>query len=179
MGVQGMTIVVASGDNGMTEHFVSLAPTVTSWLSSGAAGPNNIYCDSDIYPPFNPLFPASSTYVVSVGGTMIRNSTRLPSPGAPPICQDNFCIGGGEEVACSGPTSEITSGRHSFGFLQQPERLQSWQHVPQVVASPTSRPCQVSNSPLSQVGSLRPKLVFFPDSTTRYGIFMKLCHENV
>ena len=113
-----MTLVVASGDNGMTELFCSLVSNNAQLtLTSGAAGKNNPDCDSTTYPPFNPLFPASSPYVVSVGGTVVWNSTRLPSPGAPPICKDIFCIGSGEEAACSIPFCEITSGRDSLRFL--------------------------------------------------------------
>ena len=94
------------------------------------------------------------------------------------FCKGILCIGSGEEAACSIPFCEITSGRDSLRFLiatRQADTERFWQHVAQVVASPTSRPCQVSNSPLSQTGSLKPKLEFRPVTTTRYGIFAKPC----
>lgn len=86
---RGVTIVAASGD-------------------AGAHGRSDPSCESA-----SPLpdWPASSSYVLTVGGTQLVNGSALVNPRSPLCAQTGGCAGAGTEVACSHRTgSLITSG---------------------------------------------------------------------
>ena len=77
---------------------------------------------------FDPLFPSSSPYVLTVGATMLmesKASSSVPVPSSDPICKDNKgCATSTHEVVCTYPTSGITSGG-GFGAFAARQSFQS------------------------------------------------------
>ena len=97
LGLRGITLVAASGD-------------------AGAAGRTNEMCTDDA--PLNPIFPSSSPYILSVGGTIVMNPTK--AKGTTPLCKENTCIGGGQELNCNFDRCGWTSGGGFSNFFNRP-----------------------------------------------------------
>mgnify|MGYP000920394246 CR=1 FL=1 len=76
IGLRGVTITVASGD-------------------SGAPGRVNEICSSNN--PINPVFPGSSPWVTSIGGTFIVNSKQMNN-WTTPLCKQYGCSNGNIEM---------------------------------------------------------------------------------
>jgi len=91
IGVMGLTVIVASGDQG----------------SSG-----NEFCGLD--PVFSPAYPATSPYVLAAVATMLNATPPTNSTVQWPadICKEYYCtqLPRSDEVACSIPNALITSG---------------------------------------------------------------------
>ena len=99
--LKGITLVSSSGD-------------------AGAPGRTSEQCDGSR--PLNPAFPASSPWVLSVGGTIIVNATALSNPQTP-LCKKNVCIGGGTELNCNFERCGWTSGGGFSNYFPRP----TWQ----------------------------------------------------
>lgn len=103
IGLKGITIVAASGDAG----------------ASGRVTPCSMTS------PINPIFPGSSPYVVSVGGTFSvqqdENQTFIPQT---PLCQLYGCTNGTTESISNAIYIEWTSG----GGFSTYEQAPNWQY---------------------------------------------------
>jgi subtilase family serine protease len=97
LALRGITLLASSGD-------------------AGAAGRTNEGCD--ISSPLNPVFPTSSPYVLSVGGTIVMNSKVANS--SIPLCKENNCISGGNELNCNFDRCGWTSGGGFSNFFNRP-----------------------------------------------------------
>jgi len=90
LGVKGQTILASSGD-------------------SGAEG---VSCESGNF-TFNPIYPTTSPYVVSVGATMLQTATNYGN-GAPPVCQNApygmTCASNGIENPADDPQGGFATG---------------------------------------------------------------------
>lgn len=86
IGLRGVTLVVGSGDFG--------------------ANGNPNACGT----MFEPDFPASSPFVLTVGGTELVDTVALANP--PPICAaaGMECVVSGSQQACSGEISQFSAG---------------------------------------------------------------------
>eukprot|EP01111_Echinosteliopsis_oligospora_P014038 TRINITY_DN519_c0_g1_i1.p1 TRINITY_DN519_c0_g1~~TRINITY_DN519_c0_g1_i1.p1 ORF type:complete len:596 (-),score=161.62 TRINITY_DN519_c0_g1_i1:79-1818(-) len=102
MGLRGMTLLAASGDQ-------------------GAPGDDDPYC-SDADAPLSTIFPGASPWVLSVGATMLANtsSSTFKAEVEPPICKSFTCADTTAEVACSYPEALITSGGGFSNYVPQP-----------------------------------------------------------
>lgn len=98
LALRGVTLVASSGD-------------------AGAPGRTNEECDGDR--PLNPAFPASSPWVLAVGGTIFVNATALKNPQTP-MCQENTCIGGGVELNCNFDRCGWTAGGGFSDYFNRP-----------------------------------------------------------
>ena len=102
-------------------EFMKLALRGITLLSSsgdaGAAGRTNQMCTDDA--PLNPLFPTSSPYVLSVGGTIVMNPTKVETSTVP-FCKNSNCIGGGKELNCNLDRCGWTSGGGFSNFFARP-----------------------------------------------------------
>tara|TARA_B110000211_G_C14093141_1_gene560671 strand:+ start:5154 stop:6680 length:1527 start_codon:yes stop_codon:yes gene_type:complete len=100
LGLRGITLVASSGD-------------------AGAPGRTDENCNSGtVGRVLNPAFPASSPWVLSVGGTIIENATKLITD--IPICKQMNCIGGGDEVNCNLDRCGWTSGGGFSNYFNRP-----------------------------------------------------------
>jgi subtilase family serine protease len=97
LSLRGVTLLASSGD-------------------AGAAGRTNEGCTDDS--PLNPVFPTSSPYVLSVGGTIVMNPVK--AIGTSPLCKENNCIGGGDELNCNFDRCGWTSGGGFSNFFNRP-----------------------------------------------------------
>ena len=97
LALRGITLLASSGD-------------------AGAAGRTNEDCDSKS--PLNPVFPTSSPYVLSVGGTIVMNSKVANS--SIPLCKENNCISSGNELNCNLDRCGWTSGGGFSNFFNRP-----------------------------------------------------------
>ena len=98
LGLRGVTLVASSGD-------------------AGAPGRTNEECSSEN--KLNPAFPASSPWVLAVGGTIFMNATELENPQTP-LCKNNSCIGGGVELNCNYDRCGWTSGGGFSNYFNRP-----------------------------------------------------------
>ena len=98
LGLRGITLVASSGD-------------------AGAPGRTNEGCNGDN--ALNPAFPASSPWVLAVGGTIFMNATEIKNPKTP-MCEKNSCIGGGVELNCNIDRCGWTSGGGFSNFFNRP-----------------------------------------------------------
>ncbi len=98
LGLRGITLVASSGD-------------------AGAPGRTNEGCDGDN--KLNPSFPASSPWVLAVGGTIIMNATTIKDPHTS-LCKTFPCIGGGTELNCNRDRCGWTAGGGFSGFFNRP-----------------------------------------------------------
>jgi subtilase family serine protease len=90
IGLNGITLVAASGDQ-------------------GAPGDLDYMCDNATN-PFSTIFPGASPWVLSVGATMLDSSLTVEDEADAPICSQVKCATSTKEVACSFPDALITSG---------------------------------------------------------------------
>ena len=102
-------------------EFMKLSSTwsVTLLASSGDAGApgrTSEDCDEDF--PLNPVFPTSSPYVLSVGGTIVMNPKKAED--LTPLCKTHNCIGSGEELNCNFDRCGWTSGGGFSNFFNRP-----------------------------------------------------------
>jgi len=103
MGLRGITVLAASGDQ-------------------GAPGDGDPYC-GDASAPLSTIFPGASPWVLSVGATMLANTSKLAAAKAgaePPVCKNFQCANSTAEVACSYPEALITSGGGFSNYSPQP-----------------------------------------------------------
>jgi len=98
LALRGITLVAASGD-------------------AGASGRTNEMCVGD--KPLNPIFPSSSPYVLSVGGTIVVDPVKATGSSSP-ICQKDKCIGSGAELNCNLDRCGWTSGGGFSNFFTRP-----------------------------------------------------------
>jgi tripeptidyl-peptidase-1 len=98
LGLRGITLVASSGD-------------------AGAPGRTNEGCDGDN--KLNPAFPASSPWVLAIGGTIIMNATTIKDPQTT-LCKTFPCIGGGVELNCNIERCGWTAGGGFSGFFNRP-----------------------------------------------------------
>eukprot|EP00698_Gefionella_okellyi_P021022 TRINITY_DN6700_c0_g1_i1.p1 TRINITY_DN6700_c0_g1~~TRINITY_DN6700_c0_g1_i1.p1 ORF type:complete len:615 (-),score=127.44 TRINITY_DN6700_c0_g1_i1:91-1935(-) len=111
VGTLGLTVIVASGDQ-------------------GAPGPGNPNCAANV---LYPVFPAASPYVTTVGATMLTSNTWIAEESAAGVYQaPQICFGdsltcanntASALVACAYPASGITSGGGFSAYAAQP----TWQ----------------------------------------------------
>jgi len=95
IGIRGVTLYCASGD-------------------SGANGRTDPYCTED---HLNPVFPAASPFITSVGATQISAASGIPNlPNPPPGCNGQNCASGGTEQAVSFAQANFASGG-GFSFV--------------------------------------------------------------
>eukprot|EP00756_Hemistasia_phaeocysticola_P001944 Hpha_TRINITY_DN11343_c0_g1::TRINITY_DN11343_c0_g1_i1::g.63159::m.63159/K01279/TPP1, CLN2; tripeptidyl-peptidase I len=100
LGAQGVTVVVSSGDDGAPGNFGK--------------------CDGKL---LDPLYPAASPYVLTIGGTALSGS-GFRSQSSDPICSDNKgCATSKTEIACTYPQAQITSGGGFSAYSTRP----TWQ----------------------------------------------------
>ncbi|KAL1882045.1 hypothetical protein VTK73DRAFT_2759 [Phialemonium thermophilum] len=81
LGLQGVTILYSSGDNGVAGNQGACIDPVTGAYNNGTNG------------IFNPSFPGSCPYVTSVGATQVLNGSSVRGPES--ACQDVIFSGGG------------------------------------------------------------------------------------
>jgi len=99
MGLRGVTIVVSSGDQGAPGDFDSDCSGKVEVLSSS--------------------FPGCSQYVLSIGATMLTDSSA-PGNFQSPYCQTTDCATSRTEVPCSYPDALITTGGGFALYVDQP-----------------------------------------------------------
>ena len=102
LSLRGVTLVASSGD-------------------AGAAGRTDEQCTDPAH-LLNPAFPASSPWVLSVGGTIITNPVILDNTtkNIPGICVNNSCIIGGDELNCNFDRCGWTSGGGFSNYFNRP-----------------------------------------------------------
>ncbi len=102
LAAKGVTLVASSGD-------------------AGAPGRTNEICDlDDSNHTLNPVFPTSSPWVTSVGGTYVFNNTVINNPKSD-ICKQNKCIQKGLEHNTNMDTVGWTSGGGISNYFQRPK----------------------------------------------------------
>lgn len=97
LSLRGLTLLASSGD-------------------AGAPGRTSEECDETA--PLNPTFPTSSPYVLSVGGTIVLNGTKLND--TTNICKQYNCINGGSELNCNFDRCGWTSGGGFSDYFNRP-----------------------------------------------------------
>ena len=117
MGLRGITIIVASGD-------------------AGAPGRTDELCIPDL--GVIPSFPASSSYVTSVGATYLLPSNRYIN-WTTPLCKQYGCTNGTQELPANYNDTGWTTGG---GFAIYDEKRPWWQNqvVKQYLNSNAKRP---------------------------------------
>jgi tripeptidyl-peptidase-1 len=94
---RGITLIASSGD-------------------SGASGRSS-YCSKDR--PVNPVFPTSSPWVTSVGGTFIIANNKTINHTSP-LCKNNKCATGNKEYVANTQYIGWTAGG-GFGYEKRPQ----------------------------------------------------------
>eukprot|EP01110_Echinostelium_bisporum_P011602 TRINITY_DN557_c0_g1_i1.p1 TRINITY_DN557_c0_g1~~TRINITY_DN557_c0_g1_i1.p1 ORF type:complete len:578 (+),score=296.43 TRINITY_DN557_c0_g1_i1:1-1734(+) len=107
LGLRGITLLAASGDQ-------------------GAPGDGNAYCDNSTN-PLSTIFPGASPWVISVGATMLQgqslvnNKQQSIDATTPPICKTHKCaLTNLKETTCTYPTALITTGGGFSDYSQRP-----------------------------------------------------------
>ena len=100
---RGVTLVVASGD-------------------AGAHGRSDPSCHS---PSTLPDWPASSPYVLTVGGTQLLDGVPLPDPRSPLCAQTGGCAGSGTEIVCSHKSGALVTSGGGFSLVAPQPAWQS------------------------------------------------------
>jgi len=90
IGLSGITLVAASGDQ-------------------GAPGDGNADCSNTTNPLWT-IFPGASPWVLSVGATMLEGLFVGTPEAAPPVCSQVKCATSVKEGVCTYPDALITSG---------------------------------------------------------------------
>lgn len=108
IGLRGITLLAASGDQ-------------------GAPGDDNPDCDESGKNTLSTIFPGASPWVLSVGATMLSNSTNSSAADAaePPICKQYTCATSTTEEVCTYPDALITSGGGFSNYVPSPTWQQS------------------------------------------------------
>jgi subtilase family serine protease len=113
IGLRGVSLFAASGDQ-------------------GAPGDGNYDCDSSS-DPLTPIYPGASPYIISVGATMlVDSSSSAGSPiavqenkrASPPICSVYQCATVNTEGVCTYPDALITTGGGFSIYSPRPD----WQN---------------------------------------------------
>lgn len=101
LSLRGVTLIASSGD-------------------AGAPGRKDEGCFAT--PPINPVFPTSSPWVVSVGGTFVNEPifANGSEPDLPAVCKHYQCIVGGSEQVAHTNYIGWTSGGGFSGFFERP-----------------------------------------------------------
>ncbi|KAH8662151.1 Pro-kumamolisin [Xylariales sp. PMI_506] len=81
LALQGVTMVFSSGDNGVAGNSAQCIDTATNSYNNGSSG------------TFNPSFPGTCPYVLSVGATQIVNGSSVKA--AESACEEVIFSGGG------------------------------------------------------------------------------------
>jgi len=100
LGLRGVTLLASSGDAG-----------ALSRINEGCTNTN---------PPLNPVFPTSSPWVTSVGGTVVLNATVMDGPDVTPLCKQYKCISGGVQLNCDLDRCGWTAGGGFSHFFNRP-----------------------------------------------------------
>jgi subtilase family serine protease len=103
IGLRGVTITVSSGD-------------------AGAPGRTSEVCSVDN--PVNPVFPGSSPWITSVGGTFVLNSSNV-NKWTSPLCKQYGCLNGNQEMNTNFEYVGWTAGG-GFAFYSS-EKQPKWQ----------------------------------------------------
>ena len=98
LGLRGITLVASAGD-------------------AGAPGRTNEGCGG--VTKLNPAFPASSPWVLAVGGTIFMNATKIANPQTS-LCKKYSCIGGGVELNCNYDRCGWTAGGGFSNYFNRP-----------------------------------------------------------
>ena len=98
LGLRGVSLIASSGD-------------------AGAPGRTNEPCIGNHL--LNPAFPASSPWVLTVGGTMISNP-KIYKEDDIELCKKNRCIIGGEEMNCNYNNVQWTAGGGFSNYFERP-----------------------------------------------------------
>ena len=96
---------------------------ITLISSSGDAGsPSRINEDCTSSQKLNPIFPTSSPWVTSVGGTIVMNpkTESIHKKNIPSICKKYPCIIGGDQLNCNYNRCSWTSGGGFSNFFERP-----------------------------------------------------------
>lgn len=101
MGAIGVSLFAASGDQ-------------------GAPGDGNADCSGSGKKSLSTIFPGASPWVVSVGATMLQNSTQNATGTLPPICDQFPCASATTELVCTIPQALITSGGGFSDYVTVP-----------------------------------------------------------
>eukprot|EP00026_Physarum_polycephalum_P005572 Phypoly_transcript_05607.p1 GENE.Phypoly_transcript_05607~~Phypoly_transcript_05607.p1 ORF type:complete len:579 (+),score=122.11 Phypoly_transcript_05607:130-1866(+) len=101
IGAIGVSLFAASGDQ-------------------GAPGDDNPNCDAHGKKTLSTIFPGASPWVVSVGATMLSNSTQNQTGTLPPICKSFDCASSTTEEVCTIPKALITSGGGFSNYVPTP-----------------------------------------------------------
>jgi len=102
IGLRGITLVAASGDQ-------------------GAPGDSDPDCSGSGSKALSTIFPGASPWVMSVGATMLTNSTNVTKSAAdPPVCSQYPCATSKTELVCSYPDALITSGGGFSNYVSLP-----------------------------------------------------------
>ena len=105
LAARGITMISSSGD-------------------SGAYGRTNENCDTSTGKPLRPVFPTSSPWVTSVGGTVVQNPILLnKSRARSELCKQTPCMIGGDQTACHFNLTGWTSGGGASNVFPTP----AWQ----------------------------------------------------
>lgn len=126
LGLRGITITVSSGD-------------------AGAPGRTNEVCGTDN--PVNPVFPGSSPWITSVGGTFIMDDPNAKNISwETPLCKKYGCLKSNKEMVSNQKYTGWTSGG-GFSIFSS-EELPKWQKnsVEKYLNSGTSLPSNFSSS---------------------------------
>ncbi len=101
LSLRGITLVASSGDAGSPSRINEICNEVST--------------------PLNPVFPTSSPWVTSVGGTYVINATVMPKTKATSeICRTNNCIVNGTERNCHFDAVGWTAGGGFSNFFSRP-----------------------------------------------------------
>jgi len=108
IGLRGITLLAASGDQ-------------------GAPGDSNPDCSINGKKALSTIFPGASPWVISVGATMLSNSSTSDydevEADGPPICSKFTCATSTTEEVCTYPDALITTGGGFSDYVPLP----SWQ----------------------------------------------------
>lgn len=106
LGLQGVTVLYSSGDNGVAGNGATCLDPLTGAFNNGSDG------------IFNPSFPGSCPYVTSVGATQILNGSSVR--GAESACQDVIFSGGGFSNVFPIPTYQEEAMRNYYATAKPP-----------------------------------------------------------
>lgn len=112
LGLQGVTMVFSSGDNGVAGNGAVCIDPTTGAYNEGDAG------------TFNPSFPGSCPYVLSVGATQILNGSSVRGPES--ACEETIRSGGGFSNVFSMPSYQKKAVATYFSQSSPPYSAQQF-----------------------------------------------------